>query len=101
MAVAVVSNIEWMWRPVECGANCTGPFKVFLPVQAGQKASFACQFIQSIDPIFGSCDTAVGTGADEDAIELQREQRSYPRALSSVLGASSCFKDEFRNLIGF
>ena len=30
MAVAVVSNIEWMWRPVECGANCTGPFKGFL-----------------------------------------------------------------------
>lgn len=32
MAVAVVSNIEWMWRPVECGANAPGRSKVFLPV---------------------------------------------------------------------
>lgn len=61
MAVAVVSNIEWMWRPVECGANCTGPFKGFLTGAGRAKSSLARQFVQNIDPIFGSCDTAVGT----------------------------------------
>ena len=93
MAVAVVSNIEWMWRPEEFGANYTGPFKGFLTGAGWAKRSFARPFARATPP----------SARERMRTPLTTNVSSVPihYTLSSVLGRPVASRISFAISSGF